>query len=155
MTTDTAHTCAHEQKTDLRTRCFAGALGDNRAAHGGITVTVECNACGARRDENRNGKHVEVGPWGPSRAARQLEADTAKRAVQDLLKTRPDPVTLKNDNATVRVAVNHDGMISFDLVEGDFRIDQRFAVAEASGLLPYAKDLRAAVLLAEDASSRV
>lgn len=32
-------------------------------AHGGHCVTVTCDRCGRRRRENRNGRHVEPGPW--------------------------------------------------------------------------------------------
>ena len=38
----------------------------NRAAHGGVTFTETCDACGASRQVNQNQRHIEVGPWGPA-----------------------------------------------------------------------------------------
>ena len=40
----------------------AGAEAENRAAHGGICVVARC-ACGATRETNSTGWHVEVGTW--------------------------------------------------------------------------------------------
>ena len=45
--------------------CYAGPIAGaepNPAAHGGITETQRC-ACGAVRQLNVNGRHVEAGPW--------------------------------------------------------------------------------------------
>lgn len=45
---------------------FQGPVGDNenRAAHGNITRTYECRACGGSRSVNINGSHIEEGKWG-------------------------------------------------------------------------------------------
>lgn len=34
---------------------------ENRAAHGNVVVTEECEECGGRREVNVNGRHVEYG----------------------------------------------------------------------------------------------
>lgn len=36
---------------------------ENRAAHGNITETQECELCGAQRQVNINQQHVESSPW--------------------------------------------------------------------------------------------
>jgi len=68
--------CTHTSTTDIATRCFTSSVAwphsdEDPAAHGGVCVEVECDACGARRRENRNGRHVELGPWGPTRSERR------------------------------------------------------------------------------------
>jgi hypothetical protein len=50
-----------------RERCFMGPItnpvgGENRAAHGNITITESCR-CGMERRINVNGRHVERGHW--------------------------------------------------------------------------------------------
>lgn len=56
----------HKAKPALtRERCFSGPVSGaepNRAAHGNITVTEQCQ-CGATRKTNVNGHHVERGGW--------------------------------------------------------------------------------------------
>ena len=72
----------HRHKLDTeRNYCFrgpaAGARTENRAAHGNVTVVERC-ACGATRETNINGRHVERGTWmQPERAieARSLRGD--------------------------------------------------------------------------------
>ena len=49
-------------------RCYSGPIAGaepNRAAHGNVTETQRC-ACGATREINVNGRHIEAGPWVPS-----------------------------------------------------------------------------------------
>lgn len=72
--------CTHSGDRVVQTHCFGGPVSRNAnpAAHGNICDTEECWTCGARREVNLNGRHVEVGPWGLSRRAR-IEA--AKAAV--------------------------------------------------------------------------
>jgi hypothetical protein len=48
--------------------------GENPAAHGGITYTEEESYAGRQRQVNANGEHIEVGPWGPTRAQREAHA---------------------------------------------------------------------------------
>jgi len=62
--------CRHAARhhSVIAERPFAGSLATrkvaaNPMAHGGVTVTVACRACGATRQENRNGRHVEAGAW--------------------------------------------------------------------------------------------
>lgn len=52
------------------TRPFFGpvAARQNRAAHGGHCVRQECR-CGAQRQVNVNGRHVERGAWEPAEVA--------------------------------------------------------------------------------------
>ncbi len=54
-----------------------GRTAENRAAHGCITYTETCDACGAERRVNQNQRHIEVSEWGPSLAA-QREADARR-----------------------------------------------------------------------------
>ena len=71
--------CEHAHTVDVSERCYTGSVAggdENRAAHGGICVEVECSRCGARRSENRNGGHIECGPWGPSRSQRNGKGET-------------------------------------------------------------------------------
>lgn len=58
-------TCRHVLARVVRERCYSGAVSrdENRAAHGGICQVLECAKCGATRLVNRNGGHVERGPW--------------------------------------------------------------------------------------------
>jgi hypothetical protein len=67
--------CRHERTKTGEPRSYTGSVAiysswrgrwlteQNRAAHGGIAVTITCLDCGATRQENRNGRHVEMGPW--------------------------------------------------------------------------------------------
>lgn len=48
---------------------------ENRAAHGCISWTEECDECGARRAVNENQNHIEVSPWGLPR----IERDAAEK----------------------------------------------------------------------------
>lgn len=78
-------TCKHErthQHGDDRAFVFPVAVSpyteENRAAHGGISWTEECDKCGSRRAVNQNQHHIEVGPWGLPRIER--EAAEAREA---------------------------------------------------------------------------
>lgn len=67
--------CKHKRTKTGEPRGYTGSVAiyspgrrmwlseENRAAHGGICVTITCLDCGATRQENRNGRHVEEGPW--------------------------------------------------------------------------------------------
>jgi hypothetical protein len=78
MTTTTTK-CKHTETVSGEPRCYSGAVSrdENRAAHGGITVTRRCLTCGAERSENRNGGHEEIGEWGPSAAERDADLRAA------------------------------------------------------------------------------
>lgn len=62
-------TITHRHRVDRKDdpRCYTGSVAgrygiENRAAHGNIRVREYC-LCGAYRDTNRNGWHLEYGPW--------------------------------------------------------------------------------------------
>lgn len=63
------HKHKHKAKTEI-TRGYTGtargahytAKGENRSAHGGICHVETC-ACGATRETNSNGRHMERGTW--------------------------------------------------------------------------------------------
>lgn len=57
--------CKHLKIRLAQERSFSGGVArdENRAAHGGICQVWECPDCGAFRLLNRNGHHVERGPW--------------------------------------------------------------------------------------------
>lgn len=60
--------------------------GENPAAHGCITYIEEENNEGRQREVNVNGKHIEVGPWGPTKAQREAYAkreEAAARAARE------------------------------------------------------------------------
>lgn len=63
-------TCNHKNTKTGEPRAYAGKgvavypyTHQNPAASGGIVVRVTCMDCGRSRLENRNGRHVEEGPW--------------------------------------------------------------------------------------------
>lgn len=120
--------CKHETIKTIRTRCFGGSIPgaeENRAAHGNITDTDECVTCGARREENVNGRHVETGPWGPTRAQREAEEAAEARAAaaakceaewaaRDLIRAVP-PIRLTSSKGSVVTArVDNEGMICLE-----------------------------------------
>lgn len=125
---------------------------ENRAAHGAITIMVECDLCGARRKENHNQGYVEMSPWGPSREARRQEAERLQRAIPQA----PNPVAVTcGDGRRVRVSVDNDGMI---LLTGDSYTsdDERTIIAALPGKwIKNAQTFRRAVLRAEEAASEV
>jgi hypothetical protein len=69
--------CQHQATREIAESGYTGSVAvypytaENPAAHGCITVTVECRHCGARRAENRNQWHREYGTWGPTRSERE------------------------------------------------------------------------------------
>jgi hypothetical protein len=149
--------CRHETTRELGTSCYAGpvaAAGDeNRAAHGNVCVAEECRACGARRERLVNGCHVEEGPWGPSRAAREIEAREAERVVRALIEARPAPCTLTRGGEAVRVEIDHEGYL---VVHGEDRLPSVDDIAAATpALVDYARELRLAALAAQRARADV
>ena len=79
--------CKHpaDRRKEIAERCYTGAVSrdENRAAHGCITVLVECGACGWRRYENRNQQHEEIGPWFDAPAQARQEEAAAKAAMTE------------------------------------------------------------------------
>jgi hypothetical protein len=57
--------CRHRRFRTIRTSPYTGPVSQhqNLAAHGNVTRIDECSSCGARRDRNVNGVHVEKGTW--------------------------------------------------------------------------------------------
>jgi hypothetical protein len=118
-------TCKHETFKTIRTRCFGGPIpgsDEKRAAHGNITETDECVHCGARREENVNGRHVETGPWGPSRAQREAKeaaearaAAVAQReaelAASNLIRAIPSRRLTSSKGDVVTASVDSEGII--------------------------------------------
>ena len=105
--------CAHTKTNDIDTHGYTGPVAapghENRAAHGNVQITVECVACGARRSELHNGRHVELGPWGPSRAQREALAQRLRRSIPD----RPEPIKLYNQSTGQEclVVCDDEGMV--------------------------------------------
>lgn len=83
-----------------------------------------------------------------------LTPDTRRRVAEieynQLLARWPAPRDVVGtggaDGATVHVTVEADGLLSLTLTEGTWREADEDAIREASGLLPYADELRAAWL---------
>ena len=70
-------------------RCYGGSVAvhpythENRAAHGWMTVTEECAACGWRREVNFNQHHVEFGTWWDYPAERRAERRAEERSQRE------------------------------------------------------------------------
>jgi hypothetical protein len=104
-------TCQHQHTNIIRTRGYTApvsAYDQNPAAHGNVEYVVECSECGARRSELHNGCHVELGPWGPDRAARKaLVERLAKR-----LPALPPPVRLERaDGESATLTPDEEGWL--------------------------------------------
>jgi hypothetical protein len=87
-------TCQHTSTNIIRTRGYTAPVSvyqQNPAAHGNVEYVVECGECGARRSELHNGCHVELGPWGPDRAARKQRVERLSKKLPPL----PPPVLIK------------------------------------------------------------
>lgn len=153
--------CDHASTRDVRTTGYNYPVAvppytdENRGAHGNVCVRVECETCGAERDELRNGVHEEVSPWGLDRVARAEVAriehaagQEAARAVLSLaLKARPKPVTVRHKtDGPVTVSIDDEGFIN---VRGPHRGHDALLIALQSGLVePAARVRRAAIALA-------
>jgi hypothetical protein len=109
--------CRHTRYTDIATHCYSGSVAgprgeENRAAHGNVCVTYECRDCGARAVANKNGRHVEWGAWGPSRAERERAALEAEYHEAQLCEQRPKPIKLlTNDGREVDVSIDGEGYL--------------------------------------------
>lgn len=143
--------CRHDVTQALRETCFVGPVGDgdNPAAHGGIRVEVECRDCGARRFENHNGRHREIGAWW-DRAGEvaALRADVQRaRARARQLGSRE----VRRGNTAVEVCIGDDGRLMVVAKRGRFSSTDEAAIVRASGLVEEATALRKAVLALESA----
>lgn len=142
-------TCPHAHTRQIGDdRPFVGPVStrdENRAAHGNITITLECIACGARRDVNINQCHTERGPWGPSRAereARRIEVSHEAVAVQQHVHP---PVTVHCGDRHVTVSIDSDGYLR---ITGPHTIDDQDAIIASlqDAMIEDARRLRTAML---------
>jgi hypothetical protein len=103
--------CEHKKTKVVREMCFRGSVSreENRAAHGNIQLEVECLDCGARRAENRNGAHAEVGEWGDSAVEREIHARTLEKAARALCAKRPSPITLHRKDQSCTISIDEFG----------------------------------------------
>lgn len=142
-------TCRHEAARELALRCYSGPVArtENRAAHGNVCITEECAVCGARRDVNVNGMHVESGPWGPTADERMARArQLAVRAKALVVGVEPIAVR-RSDGLVLRLSLDSDGTV---LVAGDPHLDADAMAALCSQpvWLERARAARKAVLAA-------
>jgi hypothetical protein len=139
--------CRHENARVLRESCFVGPVGDNPAAHGGIRVEVECLDCGARRAENHNGRHREIGAWWDR--AGEVEV---LRAAMERARARARQLgsrEVRRGNTAVEVCIGDDGLLRLVAKRGLFSSTDEAAIVRASGLVEEATVLRRAVLALE------
>lgn len=115
--------CNHTQTKEISEGGFLGSVAvypyteENRAAHGNITVAVECVKCGARQSQNINGNHIEVSPWAGSREERRRIIEKAEgKAYRALQAAKQARLTLVcEDGRKLHVRVSHeDGCILLD-----------------------------------------
>ena len=140
--------CTHANIRELRTTGFTGPVNvheENRAAHGNVCVSEECCACGSRRDRLVNGRHEEIGDWGPTRADREAAARAAERVVDALITKRPGNIAMTHasgDRAEVRI--DREGYLLIDAPGAQPSGDQIAAASPA--LVEYARELRLAAI---------
>lgn len=150
--------CSHQQTTDIRERCYTGSVSrhdENPAAHGGICVTEECTACGARRDVNINGCHQENGSWGPTRREREQRARVAEGTVRELLACRPAPITVTRGDDTCELSIADDGFILATRGHGRPAPTAAQVAVAAPAFFDAAQSLRFAVAEAKQARGEV
>ena len=102
--------CNHQNYHVIDTRCFTrpvSATDENPRAHGNITVTDECDSCGARRERNVNQHHEELGEWGLSREGRRKLAELACREVP----APPPTLVVLTTRGRMEVYSDEDGML--------------------------------------------
>jgi hypothetical protein len=147
-------TCRHTRTIQVGPdRCFTGpvARDENRAAHGNICATYECVDCGARRAVNINGRHIEHGPFGPSRAHRDRlarEATIAARAA--VAAVAPLELTRGDERCTLRVDDE-----AFIIVPAGCHWPELAPLVVRSSWFERVSAARAAVLAASTARSEV
>ena len=140
--------CTHANIRELRTTGFTGTVNvreENRAAHGNVCVSEECCACGSRRDRLVNGRHEEIGDWGPTRADREAAARAAERVVDALIARRPGKVSMtRADGERAEVRIDREGYLLVDAPGAQPSGDQIAAASPA--LVEYARELRLAAI---------
>jgi len=118
----------------------------NPAAAGSITYVEQCVQCEAERDINSNGPHVELGPWGQSRA--QIAAAQAARQAD--AQRRADQAAVAARGVVIRHIHRRRGyhtMISLE-IDGRWRDVPEYLIVEAAaqedlgdGLVPFYRGL--------------
>ncbi len=152
-------TCTHEHTHQIGDdHCYTGSVAvepytdENRAAHGGITYDIECNACGARRSVNRNQSHVEVSPWRPSREVRRQQAARLRASVP----AAPAAVIMTcSDGRKVRASVDREGMIALEGSAYSTADERAIIAALPPSWIEAAKITRRALLAAASAEAEV
>lgn len=127
---ETMTKCTHEKCVEVDERGYTGPVSDdeNPAARGCVTVTMRCCACGARRRENINGRHVEIGPWGPSLARRQEIARILRRRARDAI----DRVRRCAECRDGVIAIDDDGFLITRLGEDHLSCWPTLGLAQAA-----------------------
>lgn len=159
-----AAACKHTRTTAGQTLGYSWSVAvppytaENRAAHGGITFTEECDDCGARRKVNQNQRHVEVSPWGESRAVRAQRAEIAREKANDQMAEAEraiaavEPLIVTHESGrTATVSIDAEGML---VVEGAEWSEVKTALSR-SAWLDQAKVARQAVVEARRAIEAV
>lgn len=151
--------CKHTTTITLRTTCYTGPVrrDENPAAHGGICITEECCKCGARRQVNLNGQHMEEGGWGDTRTTRLAKAQAARAKARQAI-GQIKPVTVQDAHGRrVEVRVDDEGLLALRAHgwSARFADDEEVGIAVASGLVPSATTARQLVLTAEQLAAEV
>lgn len=138
--------CQHRNVRVGPDRAFSGPVSSRNEfppAHGGVTHTETCIACGAERDVNVNGCHVEHGEWWRSVAEQPTEARRAhEHEYATALAARPAPRVVTCGMRSVTVAIDDEGYL---LVTGaEHTPEEAEQAARASGLMDAARALRLA-----------
>lgn len=137
--------------------CYTGPVSGgeyNPAAHGCITRTEECRACGARRSVNINQRFRERGCWGPSRAERDEEARRMERRAREMSRPAVARVTCA-DGRAVQVSLDEEGLI---LVTGARHSEDEATAIVAALPEPWiarAQAVRRAIIAAQVARAEV
>lgn len=138
--------CTHERFTAgpalpfTASVAFGSGSNYNPAAHGGVSYVETCDACGARRSVNQNGRHSELGHWGADLATRRELLAAAARKARELI-AAVEPVEFQRGEETASIRLDREAMIV--IVGAEWR---ELAPALPDGWLEAAKRAREAVL---------
>lgn len=145
--------CTHEVVITGAVRGYTGGVAvhpythQNPRAHGGIEVRETCDRCGATRRTLTNGRHEEVGPWGPTLAAREAVVRAAEAKLSQIRRDLPGRRTLSRGEESVTVEIDRE-TAELVVTPAHPRAQQ---IAAASGLAADALILRAAITALADA----
>lgn len=129
---------------------------ENPAAHGGTCHVEQCEQCSARRVVNRNGSHVEFGPWDPMENL-QLRVKQLRAAWKREQVDRPNDFSVHHMKyGEFRIKVLDDGIIE---TYGSRFVSESDIGCMLQGLFPCAfnaaKRIREAYLEYEDAANEL